>query len=325
MKELPKLAALVACTGLTLAAAWSILDASPESVHATQACAPIEAGDFDRPNANSPLDAEFESVASTPINEENTELGPASEVEIDTQTDESQAHVDYYKDGDLVNVTGKDEAGTLRLSGRKVIRLTERVESDKTVDVIEPTDIADEEEKELLQTVKVLLEDLKKLAITEETDFDPDRVPSGFVATLLNDGVWTKYNAKGTRVEETSWLEGKRDGSYSAWHPDGGISQTGAYVNGLQNGLWSTWNAAGQLMCDMTYADGALHGAFCSYHSNGVMSSQGSFEKNQSRGIWSFYDRTGRETQQIDYSQQLEDSSAESPTKPVRRLKSRRG
>ena len=324
MKELPKLAALIACTGLTLAAAWTVLEVDPERVHATQPCAPLEANDFDRQAANSPLHADFDDATPPALDERGSQVGPTGETGNCESPQEQTPHVNFYKDGDLVNVTGKDKDGTLRLSGQQVIRLTKRVESDKRVGMIEPLDFSEEEK--LIKSLKLLVEEIERDSFKEESDFDPKRVPDGYVANLKKDGVWTKYDAKGSRIQETTWLEGKREGVFSTWHPDGGIAQTGAYVNGLQSGRWSTWSAAGQLMCDMTYVDGQLHGAFCSYHSNGVVSSEGTFENNQSIGIWSFYDSTGRETQQVDYSlQPLKDAPAETDKKVVRRVKSRRG
>ena len=146
---------------------------------------------------------------------------------------------------------------------------------------------------------EVECEEREREAFTEETDFDPRRVPPGYVARRLKDGIWTEYSHEGRRIDETAWLNGQREGMHYCWFADGTIQQSGPYVDGRQDGLWSTWSQTGQLVSEVTWSRGVMDGSFRGYFASGVIQCEGNYAAGCADGAWNYYNEDGtlRETQ----------------------------
>ena len=250
-------------------------------------CAPIEQGDLGGPDANTPLEVILpdDATQSSPL--DPTEIPthcqctePRPEVVVD-------ADVDYYKDGDIVSFKRIDGQLVVRAAGRFVIKLEKPQETDKDIEALEKC------------IEEVECEEREREAFTEETDFDPRRVPPGYVARRLKDGIWTEYSHEGRRIDETAWLNGQREGMHYCWFADGTIQQSGPYVDGRQDGLWSTWSQTGQLVSEVTWSRGVMDGAFRGYFAIGVIQCEGNYAGGYADGAWNYYNEDGtlRETQ----------------------------
>ena len=71
---------------------------------------------------------------------------------------------------------------------------------------------------------------------------------------------------------ETAYIEGKRQGQYKLWHPNGQISDCCFYRNNKLDGEYKKWSANGQIYQHSFYRNDELHGEYKVWHENGQMS-----------------------------------------------------
>jgi antitoxin component YwqK of YwqJK toxin-antitoxin module len=66
-------------------------------------------------------------------------------------------------------------------------------------------------------------------------------------------GVWTAWNADGTRHLETNYQGGQKAGLETEWYPGGTIKSQREFSGGKRDGLTTIWDESGQKRTAMTY------------------------------------------------------------------------
>ena len=66
-------------------------------------------------------------------------------------------------------------------------------------------------------------------------------------------------------------INGKRNGEYTEYYPNGQLKITANYNNGDLNGAFSEYYPNGQLKITTDYSNGDLNGAFSEYYPNGQL------------------------------------------------------
>ena len=64
-------------------------------------------------------------------------------------------------------------------------------------------------------------------------------------------------------------LEGKREGVWREWHPNGQLKKECTYSNGEQEGLYRSWWSNGQLGTEANHKDGKLNGIHRKWYKDG--------------------------------------------------------
>ena len=59
------------------------------------------------------------------------------------------------------------------------------------------------------------------------------------------EGAWSGWNPDGTRRSEQYYSQGRRTGTHTLWFTNGQIKETGPYVNGLRHGPWQFYDFQG--------------------------------------------------------------------------------
>ena len=304
---LPKLAALASFAAFGLAGSWLALGEGPTTAYAMKPCAPLqdvsnlhEAGEPLSPLA--PYCGPLEMVDVTSADESNTEQ----------DTEDPQAApppaVSYYSDGDVVGTEFRTLEGELRSTGSYAI-VFRKPAPKKSVDT-PSEDLEDLRKlaelrlalKEHVNELEKVIETKKIIPLEETCEFDPARVPPGVTVDLVKDSTWIEYRQDGTRVSETTYRVGKRDGLYARWHEDGTLAQSGSYLDDKQSARWLNYGTEGQLVSEQTFDAGQLHGHFAAYHPDGRVAATGQYENGTAAGIWTLYDPDGV-VQRIDHDQ----------------------
>ncbi|MBK9491847.1 MAG: toxin-antitoxin system YwqK family antitoxin [Haliscomenobacter sp.] len=134
----------------------------------------------------------------------------------------------------------------------------------------------------------------------------------------LREGVFTKMNAKGAKIEEASYKNGKLDGMrilyypkgdtmilesyqndlfegiYKSFYPGGKIKMQGEYRNNTMEGTWIQYHENGQLKEEVLFSNNAENGPFKEYHPNGQLSVVGTYKDGANEeGTLKFYDEKG--------------------------------
>jgi antitoxin component YwqK of YwqJK toxin-antitoxin module len=89
------------------------------------------------------------------------------------------------------------------------------------------------------------------------------------------------------------------------YYQDGVKMMEGTFVDGKRNGKWYYWYPDGQLWTEGTYEMEIEQGYKVVFHENGKKYYEGNFIDGNRSGIWKFYDTNGILLKEIDYDAEL--------------------
>ncbi len=69
---------------------------------------------------------------------------------------------------------------------------------------------------------------------------------------------WTELYEKSKRRQSCGFRDGKAEGGYTAWHPNGEVWIRGDYRAGAKVGIWSQWSDQGRKTAEGEYREGQL-------------------------------------------------------------------
>ncbi|MFP6855512.1 MAG: toxin-antitoxin system YwqK family antitoxin [Opitutales bacterium] len=139
-------------------------------------------------------------------------------------------------------------------------------------------------------------------------DIESNETINGYVKDLSDDGVRILYQVK----------NGKRNGEFLGWYPNGLQQIQGSFLNGKEHGAWTTWDENGSKTWEGHRKNGKLHGNVTRWFHSGFKKTEGFYEnglksgeeivwhrnghvwqrrtygKGKKEGRWTFFDNTGR-------------------------------
>lgn len=84
------------------------------------------------------------------------------------------------------------------------------------------------------------------------------------------DGDWIVYDKDGkTPLSEEHYDNGKPDGTWKYWHPNGKLKQQLTLKQGKRDGLVSEWDEKGEKRFEATFVDDKLHGTATRWYPDG--------------------------------------------------------
>ena len=104
-------------------------------------------------------------------------------------------------------------------------------------------------------------------------------------------GKWLYYHTDGkTVMSEENYVDGKLDGEYKTFYPDGSPTETGFYKDGKRDGNYKKYAIKGHLIYDFNYRNGMLNGKAAYYsRKTGDLIKKGQFKDDQRVGTWENY------------------------------------
>jgi antitoxin component YwqK of YwqJK toxin-antitoxin module len=134
----------------------------------------------------------------------------------------------------------------------------------------------------------------------------------------LKEGVFNKTSAKGIKLEEARYKNGKLDGQrvlfypngdtlivetyqedlfdgpYKSFYPNGQLKMVCTYVDNNIEGKWLQYYESGQIKEEVLFQDNIENGPFREYHPNGQLSVEGSYKDGDNEhGPLKFYNEQG--------------------------------
>lgn len=91
------------------------------------------------------------------------------------------------------------------------------------------------------------------------------------------------------------------DGPVIINHPDGSTKIKGHMRNGKRQGVWSCYFPDGKAQSFCDYEDGVLTGTSVVYHPNGTTYYTGNYHHGHEVGLWRFYDEKGSLVKSVTY------------------------
>ena len=107
----------------------------------------------------------------------------------------------------------------------------------------------------------------------------------------LRVGKWLYYHKDGKSImSEENYVDGKLEGEYKTFYPDGAPTEIATYKNGKLDGNYKKYAIKGHLILDLNYKDGKLNGP-ASYYSRktGDLIKKGPYKDDQRVGTWENY------------------------------------
>ena len=126
--------------------------------------------------------------------------------------------------------------------------------------------------------------------------------------TYLNgvkDGVTRRYDTDGQVVggalfendvlaaEGVTTEEGKREGPWKEFWPDGSLKSEGSYASGLKEGRWVFYRISGEKEQEGVYLNDDVHGTWTWWYSGGALHREESYHKGEPEGAFLELDTAG--------------------------------
>ncbi len=110
------------------------------------------------------------------------------------------------------------------------------------------------------------------------------------------DSIWRYYSdTDGKLVLEESFKKGIKDGPTIIYYgTTGKPSELTEYKNGRKNGRWITYFPDGKISTRGFYVNDTLQGPYRVYDINGKLLIKGQYKNALQEGLWTIYDTTGR-------------------------------
>ncbi len=84
----------------------------------------------------------------------------------------------------------------------------------------------------------------------------------------LNQGRWSLLDTKGFTLSG-DYVNGKREGTWTAWYPNGDVFQKVDFVRDKKHGTWIQWGPDGRKKFEHQYRDDRLDGTSTVYNADG--------------------------------------------------------
>lgn len=96
------------------------------------------------------------------------------------------------------------------------------------------------------------------------------------------------FNGQVVGRSQGNIVEGKRDGYWVEYYPNGQLHKKGEYILSRKEGEWIGYYDNGQIFYKESYVNGGLDGYSILYFKNGVIAQEGNWEYGTMTGHWVF-------------------------------------
>jgi antitoxin component YwqK of YwqJK toxin-antitoxin module len=118
-----------------------------------------------------------------------------------------------------------------------------------------------------------------------------NKVSEGREVNKLNEGEWKFYHPASKALMSTErYAKGKLTGIRKVFFPNGKINEETTFVNGIKDGIYKKYTETGILLEDAKYKNGEYHGPATYRNGQGEIVATGQFTNGKKTGIWKFYE-----------------------------------
>jgi len=118
----------------------------------------------------------------------------------------------------------------------------------------------------------------------------------------VKNGLHTDYWDNGEKEEEGTMKDGKREGKWTTWSPNGKESSTLIYKDGeFWDGLYIFWLMNGNKRREITYKNGKQNGLCIQFRKDGTKQSQGILRDDVWIGKWTWWYKNGKKKKEGTY------------------------
>lgn len=114
------------------------------------------------------------------------------------------------------------------------------------------------------------------------------------------DGAWVEYHPNGLVKSITSYVDGKKEGIYTELNNNGQLIKRMYYHNDMKHGEYKEFNYS-TIKEERTYQFDKLEGAVKIFYDNGKIMEEGNYKNGTRDGISNWYDKEGKPTITYEY------------------------
>ena len=114
------------------------------------------------------------------------------------------------------------------------------------------------------------------------------------IKRLLLTSTLLASSALAIQAQDLFLKDGRPEGTYVIYYPDGKIAEVRSYYHGIFHGEWRTYNEAGQLTGIASYKDGQKDGPWRVWNDKGILRFEMFYAKGRKSGIWRTWDDDGK-------------------------------
>ena len=204
--------------------------------------------------------------------------------------------MEIWKDGELA----KDELTNIKLDIQRKYHNNGRPKS--SVNLI--NGVREGAYREFDQQGKITLSRLyeKDQVIAEGGTIDPEGRQQGY---------WKYFYPDGKIRMEGEFINGGRAGLWKFYYPGGNVQQQGAYKANKPEGNWTWFYPAGRILREENYKGGKEEGRCVEYDESGAVIAEGNMLAGQREGLWKY--RNGQYIAEGNYVEGLQDGIWKQP------------
>ena len=121
----------------------------------------------------------------------------------------------------------------------------------------------------------------------------------GSKKTTRTDTIDNLASSTKSKIEDnTKFNEGKNeeiDNNYISYYNNGGVKVKGKHINGKRDGMWVSFYPNGFKQSENNYIDNILNGNSIAYYKDGKIRYKGFYLEGKKHGKWIFIDSEGNE------------------------------
>ena len=117
-----------------------------------------------------------------------------------------------------------------------------------------------------------------------------------------------KMGENNMTLEEGALLNGKKNGTWSTYHPDHGrIATITSYINGKKNGVYLELTNRGQVELRANYKDDVFHGTYATYKFGTRPIKEMNYNMGKLDGFYKEYHNNGKLQKEVGYKNGVQD------------------
>ena len=103
-----------------------------------------------------------------------------------------------------------------------------------------------------------------------------------------------RYHENGQQAEQTSYVDGKKQGNREQWYADGAPKLRIEYREGRYHGVATAWWANGNMRSEGNYVQGKVDGTYRQWYRNGGLFKEMNYDHGQETGLQRAWRENGK-------------------------------
>ena len=127
-------------------------------------------------------------------------------------------------------------------------------------------------------------------------------IAQGLYRGNLRDSLWRLFDAEHHVTAIEPYDKGVLNGVVTVYYPNGDVAEETSYVNGIKQGPWRQYFRGMAKKVTASYRNGQLHGEFKGYNQEAICDVDGQYDNGREQGIWKLYDNDTHERYELNYN-----------------------